>query len=232
MSTEATLIDEIVSRVLRELRSAEGSAPSPTASPASVAVTPPASKAESSPAPTNRVTVLGAIVTGELLEKSIGGAKIVHVTPKAILTPSARDVVRHRGLEIVRESKASAKPEAPGWRILVSSAGAPVDAALDALRSAGIGFDRQLTGTSDEGVTLATSALSRGEVPGIVLLTQAPEMAACLANRSDKIRAVPLRDVATLSEIRKQFAPNLLAVDPTKKSGFELRQLLKAILTS
>jgi len=220
MSTEVALIDEIVSRVLKELRTAEAVAPSASAAAAPTA----------KPTP-GEVTIGAAVVTGELLEKSIGGAKKVRIAPKAILTPSARDFIRQRGLEIVRETAPSAKAPAAAWRVLISSAGPQVGSALDDLRSSGVGFDRQLTGTIEEAISAATSVLSRGEMKGIVVLTGSPELAACLANRCERIHAVALRDVTALSDIRRQFQPNLIAIDSVNKNTFELRQTLKAVLT-
>jgi len=224
MSAEVALIDEIVSRVLKELRTKEAAAPSVPAAVPALTQNPVQRPANS------EVAVTAAVVTGELLEKSIGGAKRVRVAPKAILTPSARDVVRQRGLEIVRESAASTKAPTAAWRVLISSAGPQVDSALDDLRSSGVGFDRQLTGTTEEAVTAAISALSRGEVKGIVLLTGSPELAACLANRSERVKAVALRDVALLGDIRRQFEPNLIAIDPGNRNSFELRQILKGVV--
>lgn len=224
MPAEVALIDEIVSRVLKELRTAEAAAPSvPAAAPAPVQS--PIQKPANS-----EVAISAAIVTGELLEKSIGGAKKVRVAPKAILTPSARDIVRQRGLEIVRESAASAKAPTAAWRVLISSAAPQVASALDDLRSSGVGFDRQVSGTTEEAVTAAISALSRGEAKGIVVLTGSPELAACLANRSERVKAVALRDVALLGDIRRQFDPNLVAIDPGDRNTFELRQILKGVV--
>jgi len=221
MSTEVALIDEIVSRVLKELRTAGAAAPSvPAAAPAPI-----------EKPPVGEVAITAAVITAELLVQSLGSAKKLRIAPRAILTPSARDVIRQRGLEVLREvAGPSSKSVAASWRILVSKAGPQVDSALDALRSGGVGFDRQLSGTTDEAVSGSVSALSRNEVNGIVLLTTSPELAACLANRSERIQAVALRDVATVGEIRRQFQPNLVAIDPTNRSAFELRQLLKMVV--
>lgn len=221
MSTEVALIDEIVSRVLKELRTSGAAAPSvPAAAPSPI-----------EKAPVGEVAITAAVITAELLVQSIGSAKKVRVAPKAILTPSARDVIRQRGLEVLREvDGSSSKPIAAAWRILVSKAGSQVDAALDALHSSGAGFDRQLSGTTEEAVSAAVSALSRSEVKGIVVLTSSPELAACMANRSERVQAVALREVAVLGEIRRQFQPNVVAIDPTSKGAFELRQLLKMVV--
>lgn len=224
MPAEVALIDEIVSRVLKELRTKEAAAPSVPAAVPALTQNPVQKPANS------EVAITAAVVTGELLEKSIGGVKRVRVASKAILTPSARDVIRQRGLEIVRESAASAKAPVAAWRVLISSAGPQVESALDDLRSSGAGFDRQLTGTVEEAVSAATSTLTRGEKKGIVVLTGSPELAACHANRCERIQAVALRDVAALSDIRRQFQPNLIAIDPGNRNSFELRQILKGVV--
>jgi hypothetical protein len=80
-------------------------------------------------------------------------------------------------------------------------------------------------------VTLSVSGLCRGEFSGAAILTDDPERAACRANRNDRIRAAAVGSVADVKRINTQLGANLFALAPAERSFFELRNLLRAVVT-
>lgn len=221
MHADAALIDQIVARVLRELGTAGGRAPSPPASPIPA----------KAPVEPRLVAIEAAVVTQELLEKTIGTETRVRILPRAILTPSARDFVRHRGLTVIRQAQAVAAKPVAAWHVLITKAVPQIQQTLDALQTAGIPYERHLLGQTAEAATQATSLLCRGEAAGVIALTDEPELLACLTNRNERVRAAVLRDVGGLDRMQRSLKPNLLAIDPVNRSSFELRQLLKAVMS-
>ncbi|MSR58856.1 MAG: hypothetical protein EXS05_14595 [Planctomycetaceae bacterium] len=218
MHAEAPLIDEIVRRVLSQLGT--GSLPAREALPTIP-----------SPAAASGVVMIETpIVTQGVIEQSIGAATRVRVLPRAIVTPSARDFIRQRGIEIIRESAPDHPPGQVRGIVFVTAAPPQVAAAIESLRADGIYCEKQLLGTAAEAAGEATSALCRGETAVVAIVTGEPELAACLANRNARIRATPLSSLPALAAIRATFNPNLFAINPAGKSQFELRQLLKEIL--
>lgn len=218
MHAEATLIDEIVRRVLSRL--GPGSSGAPTA---------PSTSADP-PTTDSIATIDNPIVTHEVLEQSIGSATRVRILPRAIVTPSARDYIRQRGIEIIRESGVAKQPVQIRAKVFVTAATPQVSAAIESLQAEGIACEKRLPGTTAEAAGEATSALCRGEAAVVLIVTGEPELAACLANRNAMIRATPLSNLSALVAIRATLNPNLIAINPAGKTQFELRQLLKEIL--
>lgn len=214
MAANATLIDEIVTRVLRELgagtAAAAPSVPTEVAAPA-------------------EITMAANVITGETIRQSAGTTRRIRVAARAILTPTARDFIRERGIEVVR-APAAARPVAASCQVIVTSAPPQVAAALAALRSGGFHLDERLLGSAQEAADQSVSALSRGEAAIVVVLTGEPERVACLANRNGAVRGAPVRDGGMLAALRASFDPNLFTIDPAGRSQFDLRQLLKGVL--
>ena len=76
--------------------------------------------------------------------------------------------------------------------------------------------------------SLAISAICRGEAGGVVILARQHFRAACRANRHDKVRAVPVTSPADVQTAREQLRLNCIAIDPTNRSYFELKNTLTA----
>ena len=86
-------IDAIVAQVLAQLQPA----PTAVACPKREAVSSPTVEAVSA-----EVAIDDAVITGELLESKVKSQKRVRVRSGAVLTPSAKDVLRVRNIELVR----------------------------------------------------------------------------------------------------------------------------------
>src|SRR5690606_12225821 len=88
---------------------------------------------------------------------------------------------------------------------------------------------RELLGCPDDAATQAISAICRGETSTVAILATQTHRAACLANRNEQVKAVAIRDAGDVRTIRKQLRTNVWCLDPTGRSWFELRTLLRAI---
>lgn len=212
-------VDLIVARVLEQIGTAE--APARAANTPAGSGTKPASVAAA-------VRIDAPVITQALLAESVNGSARVAIGTKAILTPSARDWVRTRGVEIIREGTPQTKSASRSQVIVVTST-PQVLAVIDGLRQEGIIAERKLTGTPTEAAALATSALCRGEAEQVVLFTDQPELAACLANRNEQVRAAPVGDAAAVERALKILRANLLAVDPTGRGAYELKSMLRGV---
>ncbi|MCY2968903.1 MAG: hypothetical protein NT069_35640 [Planctomycetota bacterium] len=215
------------------------SKPSPprTVLPGSMAAVPaPASLSTSGSAPpatavAGEVTIAERIITAEVLEKQLHGARIVRVSAKALLTPSAHDVVRSRRLEVVRESADPKTKSVPRGRwILVAAQPTPgLAGAIATWRGSGALVDQRLAGDPADAAAQAISAICRGEADNVFILSAAPEWVACLANRNEKVRAAAIADAGAILRLNESFRPNVLAFDGSKRGSFELTGLFKAL---
>lgn len=215
-------VDLIVQRVVAQL------------GPGAVAAAPVAS---TRPDPTGESASVAAIqiadqvITQALLADTINGSRQVRISLKAVLTPSARDFVKQQGIKIIRET-ASAKSSSIRWQVLVTRSDSQITAALESLPQLGITFDLRLLGLPAEAAAQATNALCRGEAAQVVVITDQPELVACLANRNDRVRAAVVANAASVERVRNTMQANLIAIDPASRNVHELKAVLKAFKPS
>ena len=225
MPTELTLVDRIVDGVLRQLSQPAESKSSTIPSSSSL------SKSSINPSKPTVPEVSGIvfeqqILTAEILLDRVQSGQQIWIGPKAILTPSAQDLVRARRIQVQRRasSEASSSPQKVGTAIICRAS-----TALDRLLAESpSGWSRQLSGTTAEGVQMAIQGLARGEFPQVILSVADPVLAACLANRHSTVFAAAVPSASDLKSIQAQMRVNCWCIDPANKSFFELKNLLRS----
>lgn len=181
------LLEQVVREVLRRLQS-----PPPPAPPRTAAVV-------------TLDDVVGRAESGPLL-----------VAPRAVVTPAARDWLRERGIEIVRQQANHApksKPPVAVRVVLATSATRfePADLAAN-LRRAGHEVEQLARGGLVEVVAELADRVARGGDRGL-LATDETHAALCLANRRAGVRAVTAADRTTLDKAVGAVGANLLVID-------------------
>jgi hypothetical protein len=159
-----------------------------------------------------------------MLEKLAAGTTRVVVEPAAVITPSAREYARDKGLSIDRASAAARPATVP---FFVARAECAKDATAQAAalaRAVSGGVQLPATGLADVVTSLGLHA-SRDGARG-VLLTSKSATAIVLANRSASLRAVTARDPATLAAAITETAANLIIVDPATFSAAALTRFV------
>ena len=215
-------IERIVAKVLEQLQPAAARRASVSAAPAAKAVV------SSTPKELDVVAIPEAVITGPLLLERVGSKRTVRIPRHAVLTPSARDVLRTKSIECLRESAKETSGTAPRWLALVSHSSSLVTSALEQVKE-NSGWERRISGTTIESAQQAISAICRGEAEGVVAVTSEPELFACLTNRHAQVRAAVVHEARSLSALRQTFQPNVLAVNPAGKSLMELRNLFRSL---
>lgn len=221
--TEPDVIDRIVAGVLEQLQLSPVAAPRPV---------------ESSPAPkpaepkTTAIEIRESVITGTLLEERGVISGPIVFGQKSILTPSAREFLATRKLDWRRSDSAAGSKEniSAKWLAIVTRSTPAVTAALDLIaKDAPAQWTRELSGCHREAATRATSAICRGECDSVVIVTRKPEAAVCRANRNPNVRGAVVMTAGRVKAIKAALGANLFAVDPTDRSAFELRNLLREI---
>ena len=199
---DAEAVQALVAEVLRRIRPA--SAP-----------TEPAAAGQASPAvgPTG-VAVAGRVIALAMLERLPPGTVQVLIEPAAVVTPSARDHARSKGIVIERMVTRAAATAAPTPFLVAQAECAASAAQWAAAVARAVPGATQLPacGLADVVATLALHA-SRDAARG-VLLCGRPAVAVVLANRSASLRAVTGRDPVSLAAAAAECQANLLVVDP------------------
>lgn len=172
------------------------------------------------------------VITQDLLIGRVNGSRTVRVGTRAILTPSARDFLRVRGIECVRETGGGSASEIaarPRWIALVSKATSTVTSALPSLGDGNSKLEQRLVGSPVEAAQHGIGLLCRGEAAGIAVFTDEPEAVACVANRNASVRAAVVASVAQATALQRSLGVNFAAINPVGLSLFELRNLLRVV---
>lgn len=200
----------------------------PTASPAPV-------RSETNNGRTTQATQLtDSVITADVLaEKVAVGSRIV-VGARAIVTPSARDWLRHNNVELIHGASATgatSSVENQSDRLVIThSVSQTIDRVLDdAGRPANGGWNRKSVGSADEAANKAIGELRREVARLIVVLTDEPEVVACLTNRNEKVKAAVVADAAAVARVKTGLNGNVFVIDPTGRSFFELRNILRRV---
>lgn len=200
----------------------------PPAAPAAVAVAPASPAVAAGPAAAEEVVISERVITAEILLRDLRGARRLVLAPKALLTPTAKDVIRTRRLEVVRQAPQGTPSTTVRrrWVILVGQALPAVTAAVGAWRTAGGRLETALVGTPAEAAARAISAICRGEADEVLVISAQPESVACLANRNEAVRGVVLVEAPAVARLRESLRPNVWVVDAAPRGGFDLSSLL------
>ena len=232
---DAAAVDQIVANVLKQLSTGGGGLASGSTAtavaPAPVVATP-RSTVDSRPPVTKSaavVTLSERIITGDLLAEKATGASQIIIPVKAILTPTAHDFLKTSRVQVVRGGGTAATKSGEAisstWKWITVTSTPAVARLSDEL---GTGWSREVLGCPDDAASLAISAICRGEASGLVIVSKQHFRAACRANRNDKVRAVPVSSPAEVKAAREQLRLNVIAIDPTSRSYFELKNILGA----
>ena len=170
--------------------------------------------------PSAITTVSDRVIAAETIVKLAPGTKVVHVERKAVITPSARDLARDRGIELV-----PTKPDtrqAAGSHLFLAQAECTTDvsAAVSTIRRA-VSTSQQLPSSG-----LATTLESLAEHAGrdaarCILLTENTAVACVAANRFPAVRAILGSDAATVAD---SIAPGAMQTWSSSTHGNFQRQ--------
>jgi hypothetical protein len=179
------------------------------------------------------------LVTLASLEEACRGARQLVVDSRAVVTPAARDSLRERGIELIRQADVLHRAAATGppgdsgetlllvdltsathgigWSELVASLG------VSCQRLTGRGLSDTFARLAEQ---LATTELQAA------VATVEPAAAVCLANRHPSLRAVHGWDTRALQQAAGSIAPNVLVLDPSRSSRSECANLLRTFLAA
>ena len=215
-TTEQTsdAVRRIVEEVLRRI-AAEATAP---ARPAATATSTPAPAPAAAAAST--VTLSERVITLDMLVRLPAGTRRVTLSPRAVVTPSARDHARDIGLDIVTTAGSVAAAPAAARPFAISHADCGGDAGRRCAAIArAVPAAQQLPPSGLADVVAALAAHAARDGGRGVLLTGRPAVAAILANRHPGVRAVVGRDAAGVARTTAECSANLLVVNPADFVG-------------
>jgi hypothetical protein len=187
---------------------------------------PPAAMSPVPAAHSNDLVIDTRVVTLESIAGRLNGAKQLVVTPGALVTPSVRDELRRRGIELKQESAVKKCSSLAPVLLVVGRASQDLDLAVQMLRQEGIDVKTESTHCLIKATDMLAAAVAARSLG--VLWTRHTAVAMCLANRNKNLRAVLAASVAATAAAVAAVGANVLVVDPTAGTMYERKQVLRA----
>lgn len=153
------------------------------------------------------------VITLASIERLSPAAGVVMIHPQAVVTPSAMEAVRDRGIRLVRLS--SDRPQVAQRPFLVVVAEVTPKALQLAAALAGVvpGAETVSAASLSDGIDRLASAASSTSARGL-LLTGRPSTAVILANRSASLRGIVAKDVPSCLTAIVETSANVVICDP------------------
>lgn len=223
-------LEAIVREVLRRLQPSDGErAGGEPARCGAGGTQPPAPAA--SPAPRQgQLRLEQRTITLGLVQGRLKGIHEVLVPAGAVVTPSVRDELRKRQIRLqIQDAAASAGPPPAGLVLGVAGPATVAEAALAVVQAESAAAQRIDGPCVVEVVRQVTQIVAGDDQLGLVL-TNAPAVALCLANRQSRIRAAWGVNTASVRQSARMLGANLLVVDPSQHGLYELRGMVRAFV--
>ena len=178
--------------------------------------------------PEAAATVSDRVIAAETIIKLAPGTKVAYVERKAVITPSARDLARDRGIEFITAKTDTTQKSDPQLFIAQAECATDVSAIAATIRRA-VSTSQQLPSAG-----LATTLKSLAEhasrdAARCILLTENTAVACVAANRFPPIRAVLGSDPPAVADAITRCAANLVILDPRQFSTASLTHIAKQL---
>ncbi|MBV09325.1 hypothetical protein [Rubinisphaera sp.] len=182
--------------------------------------------------------IQSAVVTADLLAEKVGTNKSIRISPKAIITPAARDYLREKNITVESLDSATTQNQTVksettqnGWHGLVVSASETLNSCLQNLEKSSNGrWSQELSDSTSAAVKLARQEVARGNKRGYIIFTDKAATACCEVNRSEQVRGVVISRAADLPAIAEVKA-NVICLPASGLSFMEYRQIFHHLMT-
>ncbi len=183
------------------------------------------------------LTLSERLVTTATLTGRLRGMTACRAPVGAIVTPAARDLLRERRVKLEFATPAEApKKHVKKHRLILAIIGSTLDAGPLAAALACPRRFLEVTTNSDLltaveaviGAVRPTSApTASAPTASAIVLTSEAAAAVCLVNRAPGMRAAQAASARDVAAAIRSLGPNVLIVDPTGRSYWELLQITK-----
>tara|TARA_Y100000385_G_scaffold123699_1_gene128609 strand:+ start:254 stop:991 length:738 start_codon:yes stop_codon:yes gene_type:complete len=175
-------------------------------------------------------TLSDRVIAAETIIKLAPGTKVAYVDQKAVITPSARDLARDRGIEFIPTKPNTAQPTDSQLFIAQAECTTDVSAVAASIRRA-VSTSQQLP-SAGLVTTLESFADHAGrDAARCILLTENTAVACVAANRFPAIRAIVGSDITAVADSIARCAANLVILNPRQFSSASMGQIAKELTT-
>jgi ribose 5-phosphate isomerase RpiB len=188
------------------------------------------SQQAASSAGSGELVISDKVVSAATLAGRLANVQRLIIPARAVVTPSARDLLKEKNVTLVRSLKSTSPTSV---RVALGMAGVKydVEGLVRLLRQHGI----DVTQLPTVGLAQLTAELakdvSKAEKLG-VLLTDNVAAALCIANRQRGVRAATAGNRGEVNDIVRGIGANFLVIDPMRRSPLELQRIVEAFVTA
>lgn len=215
---DSQLIDQIVAEVLDTLRQRVNGTPKPSGETAN------------KEQPRQELTEI--VITEDVLKQHVQPGTVVHISPKAIITPSARDYLRSSNLQLLPKLETTSTPstaqEQPGILLASHLPGVVQSVLADVRKNFSSAWSIELESGVQPVIERARSIICRSEAPQVVVFVSQAQTAACYINRTKPCRAVVVSSGDDVQAARLELGANVICVNLHQQSYMNLRAILQA----
>jgi ribose 5-phosphate isomerase RpiB len=171
------------------------------------------------------------LLSAEDVRRHVTSQRELMLLPRTVITPLAADELKAKGIRLtwqVPRPKETAAAKQSTWSYAQEKPDVMVMSAVQALQRDGItlvalDFVRPAR-------NVVETMLRAGHVGGIVFCSD-PALVCCIANKTSGMRAAAVWSVAQVLRARRTLGANLFAIEMPGRTFFEVRQMLKTIVT-
>src|ERR1051325_3312213 len=168
------------------------------------------------------------LLSADDLRRHLTSQRELLLLPRTVITPLAADELRAKGVRILWQTpaKEATAPKVAAWCYAVEKPDAMIRSTIQALEREGI----DLTFVDETTRAIAERILRDGQ-RGAIVFTADAALVCCVANKVAGMRAAAVGNVCQVNRAKKTLVPNLFAIETQGRTFFELRQMLKTIVS-
>jgi ribose 5-phosphate isomerase RpiB len=174
------------------------------------------------------------LLSADDLRRHLTSQRELVLLPGAIVTPLAADELKAREVRIRWQAPAAKEATAKQgtWSYAQEQPDALIASAVQALRHDGIILAAlDVPGMSTSWARSVAESIGGATSLGCVVFCAEPALVSCVANKIAGVRAALVFNVPQVLRAQKHLAPNLFAVEMPGRTFFELRHMLKTIVS-
>ncbi len=177
----------------------------------------------------------GRVLAAEDLRRSLNGHRELVLSPQTIVTPLAAEELRAGGVRITRQPAEPAAIVRLPWGYAQEKPNPLVTSAIQALRRDGLALHElppAKDGVPCRWARAVAECIARDECGAGVVFCDDPGLVCCIANKLPGLRAVAVGSVPQAARAVLVLGTNLVAVELSGRTFFEVRQILRTLCTA
>lgn len=219
---DAVRIEGIVREVLRRLAGAKTPCSNATASSTSTPCASSTTEIDSSV-----FSCQEKLIALQTLRGKLDNIKTLRLKPRTIVTPSARDELRDRKINVLFDLGSGETKTGASTILLGTTCRSTGSRLKEQIGANGKQVQLHVDASASQLAQKIGGAISNG-IPALIVTDQ-PHTAACSANRNANVRAVVVRDQSELTDAKSELNPNCVVFNSSRIGQINLSSILQQL---